>query len=361
MDKLDIIKHNKWSFETKKNKYTFKVDAENNSFKFDDLLHTDPVYTLDDYRKASVIHRIVREKTNDILKPNVSYLDIADFVETNVKKYTNANGGMAFPVGISVNEIIAHDTALIGDIRYLKPNDIVKIDIGVHINGKIIDSAFTKIIDCENSLDHKYAPLLEATKDAVYSAISQSGVDKSLYELSETIYEVIESYEIDLTKISAVNGLGGHNILPYIVHGDKLILSKPHEIQKSMKMADNEIYAIETFASTGSGIISKVSDYNNWSHFGIDKRITDISSLKQKELNNPVLLWSINNHNLPFTQRWINGVKNWDRFLKEGISYQNIIAFPPLKDKKGTYTSQFEHTIHIKEGGVEILSLGNDY
>jgi methionyl aminopeptidase len=363
---MEKINHNKWTFETRKNKFSFKLDAttkENNTFNFDEIVYNYNDDYLKDFRKSAVVHRIVREQTKNILKSGISYSDIADFVETNVNKYIDSNGGMAFPVGISVNEIIAHDTALVRDVRYLKPEDIVKIDIGVQLNGKIIDSAFTHIVDIEDQMNHLYTPLLESTKDAVYTAISESGVDKSLYEISETIKEVIESYEIEENRIYAVNGLGGHNILPYVVHGGKLILSKPNDIQKNMRMEENEIYAIETFATTGTGNISKIPDFSQWSHFGLDNRIKNLELLKQKELKNPIILWNINNHCMPFTQRWLekNSINNWTKYLKDGITHQNIVAYPPLKDKKGSYTSQFEHTICVKNGGVEILSLGNDY
>lgn len=360
---MNTITHNKWSFDYVPNKFTYKFEPNGNHFKYDDSLFykTDE---LSDFRKASVIHRIVREQTKNILHDSVSYSDIAEFVELNVKKYTGSNGGMAFPVGISVNEIAAHDTALINDSRMLKKDDVVKIDIGIHINGKIIDSAFTHIVDAYDQKLHRLYPLLESTHDAVYSAIRSSGVDMCLYDLSSIIREIIESYEVDDKPISAINGLGGHNILPYKVHGGKLILSKPHDMQKHMRMVDGEFYAIETFASTGDGNVVKISDFNKWSHFGLDNRITDIGTAKYNDIKNTVVLWSLEkNNNLPFTQRWCyrDNVNDYIKYLKEGISHQNIVAYPPLTDKKKTYTSQFEHTIHVKENGVEILSLGQDY
>ena len=66
---------------------------------------------------------------------------------------------------------------------------------------------------------------------------------------------------------------------------------------------------------------------------------------------------------MPFTQYQCSkhSITNYNRHIQEGIKKSEIVAYPVMSDISNTYTSQFEHTIHIKDKCVEILSLGKDY
>lgn len=328
------------------------------------------------YRRAAIIHRLVRNNARKMLRAEMKYWDVVKSVEDSILEYTksgdrksyftnigNYESGIAFPVGFSVNEIAAHDTSFPEDERFLNSGDVVKLDIGVVYDGCIIDSAFTHIVDDEDSI---YKPLLDASADATYSAIAISGVDARLYEISETIQEIINSYEIDLDSktihISPVRGLGGHNILRNKVHGGKLILCIPHKIQENMKMEEGEIYAIETYASTGYGEITKKEDIT---HFSFEQEKLNKRGLKKftKDSKSGIEQWLLNRKMLPFSFQWCEegGIKNPLFYLRKYISSGVVNAYPPLTDTLHSKISQFEHTVHIKDTGVEILSLGDDY
>ena len=353
------ITHHNWKFDYLSNgKFMYNITPDTVSdcyFKKYDEYDSDP--KLDNFKKASLIHKLVRTSVKKILKHGVKYKDIINEAKNTLNKLVKPNEkcGFAFPIGISVNEILAHDSAMFDDNRILKKNDIVKIDIGIHYCGSIIDSAWTQIIDPDEETSEFYNPLIKATADATYTAISLSGVDMPIIDISTSIKEIIESYElIDGTPIKAVAGLGGHDILNYKVHGDKLILSCPDKkYQEGLRMNDNEIYAIETYASTGYGTFTKKSECT---HFMINE------NAKFNKLNkNSVTKWALINNSLPFTQYDICGIDSWQRFLRKGVDESLIIALPALTDKIGSYTSQLEHTICVKELGIEILSLGKDY
>jgi methionyl aminopeptidase len=355
------LTHHNWKFDYLSNgKYMYNVTSDTVAdcyFKKYDEYDIDT--NLIDYKKAALIHKIVRTNVKDILKDGVKYSDIITEAKSTLNRIIKPDKtcGFAFPIGISVNEIIAHDSAFVGDDRVLSKNDMVKIDIGIHNNGSIIDSAWTQLIEPDESMVDMYNPLIMATADATYSAISLSGVDMSLYDISTSIQEIIESYELsDGTPIKAVVGLGGHDILPYKVHGSKLIFSVPNEqVQEGQRMTDNEIFAIETYASSGYGSFSKKSDCT---HFIFNENTKHRQS---KLLKNNVVGWVINNNKLPFTQYDICHIDKWEKHLKNSIDDQMVIVLPALTDKIGSYTSQLEHTICVKEKGIEILSLGHDY
>ena len=310
-------------------------------------------------KKAADCHREVSEKLKKYLKPNLKYMEICTFVESEIKKHFGKDDitqGSGFPVGLSVNNIIVHDSAFVNDIRTIKKDDVIKIDFGTHCNGMIIDCAYTHIFN------KKYENLVLASKEATMKTIKNSGCDVIINELSKGIQEVIESYEITLDNktfaIKAVSDLGGHNILPYKIHGGKIILSKPPnpEYMKNIRMEENEFYAIETFASTGNGYLEIVQNLPVTHYMVTEFEINKIPILKSSE---KMLKYIKNNKKtLPFSQRWLN---NYDE--KFSVNLNNLVKrkivteYPPLMDKESTFTSQHEHTIYISDKKVDIMSL----
>lgn len=129
--------------------------------------------------------------------------------------------GLAFPTGCSLNNCAAHYTPNAGDETVLNYDDVCKIDFGVHVNGRIVDCAFTL------SFDEKYDNLLKAVKDATNTGIKTAGIDVRLCDIGEAIQEVMESYELELNgktyPIKCIRNLNGHVISQYRIHGGKTV------------------------------------------------------------------------------------------------------------------------------------------
>ena len=365
---MNIVNNYEWNFEYNPKKSIFKIDEsiiDDKLFKYNDSVD----YNNDtDFRKAAFVHKLARKNAKKFLKSGESYKTVVNETENfilNLFKENNKmnhNKGLAFPVGVSVNNCVAHDSSCIVDDRKFKKGDVVKFDFGTQLNGNIIDSAFTTIIDENDSI---YDNLLFASSDATYTAISMSGNDARLLELSEIIQEVINSYQLPEDSklknidICPVQGIGGHNILPYKIHGNKFIFSVPdEESQSNLKMEDGEVYAIETYATNGTGIIKRTDDINKCTHF-----MENTESDKLMFLNNDVHNSIKKRNGLPFTLDWCDIKENifFEKF-RHGIIDNNISVFPPLYDENDdAKVSQFEHTIKIKENNIEIFSLGDDY
>lgn len=130
---------------------------------------------LNDYRKAAEVHRQVRRWTQDTVRPGQTLTDIAVGIEDGVRALLDNAGlepgdglvsGLGFPTGLSLNNCVAHYTPNPGQKDVvLSPTDVMKVDFGVHINGWIVDSAFTM------SFDPTYDNLLAAVKDATNTGI----------------------------------------------------------------------------------------------------------------------------------------------------------------------------------------------
>eukprot|EP01132_Coremiostelium_polycephalum_P002619 gene2619-3246_t len=310
-----------------------------------------------DVRQAAEVHRQVRKYVQGIVKPGLALTELVESLEGASRALIKANGlkaGIAFPTGVSLNHIAAHFTPNTGDKTVLKKDDVLKIDFGTHVNGYIIDCAFTV------TFDEKYDKLKEAVREATNTGIREAGIDVRLGDIGAAIQEVMESYEIQLNgktyPIKSVRNLNGHSIAPYVIHAGKTVPIVRGGEQR--KMEEGEFYAIETFGSTGRGVIQEDLEC---SHFmkvpGVQKSIR-LDRAKQ-------LLQHINKYydTLCFCRRWLDKSGEEKHLLAlNNLCEQGIVQpYPPLVDVKGSYVAQYEHTILLRPTCKEVLSRGDDY
>lgn len=136
---------------------------------------------LKDYRKAAEIHRQVRHYAQKLAKPGVSMTRLAEDIDDSVRGLTGHHGlepgdslkaGLAFPTGLCLNHIGAHWTPNAGAKEvFLQHDDVLKVDFGVHVNGRIVDSAFTV------AANPVYDNLLAAVKGATNTGLKVSGIE----------------------------------------------------------------------------------------------------------------------------------------------------------------------------------------
>ncbi|GJR57195.1 methionine aminopeptidase 2B [Tanacetum coccineum] len=211
-----------------------------------------PMY--DSVRQAAEVHRQVRKYMRSIIKPGMLMVDLCETLENNVRKLISENGlqaGIAFPTGCSLNWVAAHWTPNSGDKTVLQYDDVMKLDFGTHINGHIVDCAFTV------AFNPMFDPLLEASREATNTGIKEAGIDVRLCDVGAAIQEVMESYEVEINgkvfQVKSIRNLNGHSIGPYQIHAGKSVpIVKGGE---QTKMEEGEFYAIETFGSTGKGFV----------------------------------------------------------------------------------------------------------
>ena len=175
-------------------------------------------------RQASEVHRQVRRYAQKTIKPGMSMIDICELIENGVRNLIEANGtlqGIAFPTGCSLNECAAHYSPNKGDTTVLQYDDVMKLDFGVHINGRIMDCAFTM------AFNPIYDPLLKAVKEATNTGIKSCGIDVRLCDVGRDIEEVMTSYECELNgkmfTVMPISNLNGHSIDRYKIHAGKTV------------------------------------------------------------------------------------------------------------------------------------------
>ncbi|KAE8421208.1 MetAP 2 [Aspergillus pseudocaelatus] len=319
---------------------------------------------LSDYRQAAETHRQVRQWAQKNIKPGQTLTEIANGIEDSVRRLVGPDGltegdaiiaGMGFPTGLNLDDVAAHYSPNAGCKKVLQQNNVMKVDIGVQINGRIVDSAFTM------AFDPMYDNLLAAVKDATNTGLREAGIDVRLGELGGYIQEAMESYECEINgttyPIKPIRNITGHNILPYSIHGTKSVPSV--KSSDATKMEEGDVFAIETFGSTGNG---RCVEQGEVSHYALssDAPKVDLRLSSAKSLLNTI---KKNFGTLPFCRRYLDRIGQ-DKYL---LGLNNLVKsgivddYPPLVDKKGSYTAQFEHTILLRPNVKEVISRGDDY
>jgi len=282
--------------------------------------------------EAGRIAAEARELAKQLIKPGAKLLDVAEAIETRIKEL---GGEVAFPVNISINEIAAHYTPERGEETRFKEGDVVKVDIGVHVDGYIGDTATTIYLGNEERIMR----LLESAERAVEAAIAKVKPGVEIREISRTIQQTIENY-----GFKPVRNLTGHGLGRFDLHAKPEIPNVAIPYHYVLRRGD--VIAIEPFASTGEGVVHELDRVNI---FAALKREVRTRFYEAKEILRVVAP----RNGLPFATRWID----LDRVklligLRELRRLDAIYDYPVLADRKGSFVAQAEHTVIVDDPPV---------
>lgn len=291
------------------------------------------------WKKAGKIAGEAREFGKDLLKEGSNVLEIARKIEEFIDK---RGGKPGFPVQISLNDLAAHYTPLPEDTLTLKSGDVVKLDLGAHIDGFIGDTALTVEISSNKNPD-----LIKASKKALDEAIKLCKPGVKVYEIGEVVNETITSF-----GFKPIKNLSGHKVDRYILHS---FISIPNFNNNDKTVLEEGIViAIEPFATTGMGLVKEGKQSSNY------------RLLNPKPVRDPItreIFNFIQNEfvTLPFAKRYL--VNKFplakvnfalSNLEKQGIIYQ----YPQLPEKQeGCQVSQHEHTIHISDPPIVLTKI----
>lgn len=294
----------------------------------------------DNYKRAGKIAAEARDYGVTLLKPGARFLDVATEIENRIKK----NGAsLAFPVNIALNTLAAHYSPRHDDQSIFKKGDIVKLDVGVHINGYIADTAIT--IELET---HIYDTMIQASSEALTKAINLLNLKTHLNEIGRTIENTITAY-----GYKPIHNLMGHGLNRYVLHSG-LSIPNVGTLGGKTKLKDGDVVAIEPFATNGAGYVTSAEGSNIYlCNDSLKAKL--IRDSKTKLLFEKI---SINYKTLPFSERWY-----YDMFPNRGdialtkLSFLGLIKhYPQLVEAKGGMVTQKEHTVIVKEDGCEVIT-----
>ncbi len=272
----------------------------------------------DYYLDAGKIAAKVREESIDKIKEGIPLLDIAQYVENRIE---DLGGVPAFPCNISINEVASHYTPQ-DNVPCFKTGDVVKLDIGVHIEGYIADTATTLEVGTNNHLK-----LIKTCEEALEKAIASIKDGIQTNTIGRIIGETIEK-----NGFNPVKDLTGHSLERYRLHAGATIPN--YNSFFGNKIKKDMVFAIEPFATYGRGKIKDGEPYI----FAINDRCKGEIAQEIRERFGP----------LPFTPRWIPGITGKE--LKGAREYFELI------EESGNIVAQSEHTVIVQEEGCEVIT-----
>ncbi|MGA1793148.1 MAG: type II methionyl aminopeptidase [Thermoplasmatota archaeon] len=290
---------------------------------------------LQSWKDAGSIASKAREIGARMVAENVTYLEVVEAVEDFI---LDQGAEVAFPTNIAVNDVAAHYTPRPGEKTRFKYGDLVKVDVGAHIDGCIGDTAKTVEVGTVT-----YTQLIQASKRALEAAIEviRGGISLS------TIGSIVERTMNSMGFKPIVN-LTGHAIERYNLHAG---ISVPNYDDRGREyLPEGTIVAVEPFATTGVG------EVKSWKRSNIYRFVREKGKLKEEQ-ELAMSLIRTGKPRLPFSERWLEkGFPDAERPLKGLVRAGSVYSYPILREASGGMVSQWEHTLYVTKNGCRILT-----
>ena len=290
------------------------------------------------YREAGKIATKVRRQIPSFVEEEMPIIEVCERVEELIRKL---GGQPAFPCNVSIDEVAAHYTSPPKDDKIIPRNSIVKVDLGVHVDGYIVDTAVTVCFREELN------DMVLVAKEALSRGIKIIHADLSASDFGRHIKEYVESQ-----GFKVIANLTGHQIARYMLHAGKSLPNVPHISTSRIK--EGEIYAIEPFVTTYKGK-GKVVNGPPGNIYRLVKLKSPSNPAAKKVLN------YVKSHfrTLPFAERWLRRVlseKIVDEGLPKLLSSKILMVYPTFIEAAGKPVAQAEHTVVVTKKGCEVLT-----
>lgn len=292
---------------------------------------------LNNYKTAGRIASEVRSHVSSIVTAGRPVIEICESVESLIR---SRGGTPAFPCNVSVNEVAAHYSSPPGDQFTIPPGSLVKVDIGVSVDGYIADTAITVCLNTE------YEGMVLAVEKALSQAIKTIRPNIKTTQVGKVIQQTISQY-----GFKPIWNLSGHQMRRYIVHTGKSI---PNVARFTVsKIQEDEVYAIEPFLtfSHGSGEVRGTREAYIFrlqrARRAGNPQVRHLQEFIQQKFRS-----------MPFSQRWFTEFEldDWLPAFNELLRNRSITGYPPLVERKNQIVAQAEHTVIITEDGCLVTT-----
>ncbi len=285
---------------------------------------------IESYKKAGRMSAEALEYGKSLVKKGAKVVDVLDKIEEFILK---KGGSFAFPPQISLDHVAAHNCPDAND-EVVFDEQVVKLDVGVHVDGYVTDNA------CTVDLSGKWKELVKASREALYNALKIAVPGTKTSEIGKVVQEVITSY-----GFSPIRNLSGHGIGHFRVHTQPSIPNFNTGAQT--KLTEGMAIAIEPFASSGAG---QVYESGEAGVFML------VRKKPVRDLITRNVVKEIESYNeLPFARRWLTrkfGAGRTAFAIKQLMQLGVLHAYPPLVDEQHGIVSQAEESVLIREKPV---------
>ncbi|MFT4647364.1 MAG: methionyl aminopeptidase [Planctomycetota bacterium] len=291
---------------------------------------------LDCHRKAGRIAAECREWARENIRPGVTVRHILETVESMIREKGAEPG---FPAQSSRNHVAAHYCSSPDDEMEYEEGDCVKVDVGVHVDGYIGDTACT----VDLSSDGRWTPLIKASEDALAAAIAHVEPGRPVGEIGAAIERTIMS-----AGFEPVRNLTGHGLARWKVHTAPQIPN--YGERGGSRLQAGMVIAIEPFACNGRGMITEAGRSEIFMMVRPPRKAKGLD----KDVLNAIMDW----RGLPIARRYFSHMDTAavedtiSKLTKQG----SLMRYPPLVEKSGVMVAQTEHSMYVGEDGVEVLT-----
>lgn len=286
------------------------------------------------YVQAGRIAGEARDFGIEHVREGGSALELVNAIEALIRE---RGGECAFPVNIGVNEVAAHYTpGGNSDIRF-RQGDVVKIDVGAHVDGYPGDTAATVEVGTRNHSD-----LIRCAQDALTMCIEMVRPGTPIAAMGSTVARVIRS-----AGFKPVQNLTGHSMERYNLHAG---LSIPNIESKDKAVVEGGmILAIEPFSTAGAGKVGGKGRGNIYRIIRERKAQPEVMDLfgKMKARFGP----------FPFAGRWYAELHPApEPLVTKMYRLGMIMSYPVLTDVGNGVVAQAEHSVLVTKDGCSILT-----
>ncbi|XP_033629045.1 proliferation-associated protein 2G4-like [Asterias rubens] len=303
--------------------------------------------------KLVVSKAVAGEKVLSLCDAGDSYIE----EETGkiFKKNKEMKKGIAFPCCVSVNNCVCHFSPLRSDADVvLKDNDVVKIDMGGHIDGFIAVVAQTVVIgaSAENKVTGRLADVVQAAYTCSEAALRKINPGVQNYDITKVFQTVSETF-----KCNPVQGMLSHQLKRNVIDGEKSIIQNPTDEQKKDHKASevevHEVYAIDVLVSTGDGKVRERDTRTT-----IYKKTEVVYNLKMKASRTLYSQVESKFSPMPFTLRALKEEGKARMGIVECLTHKVMEPYPVLYEKEGKVVAQFKFTVLIMPNGPLRITQG---
>ncbi|NPE26897.1 type II methionyl aminopeptidase [Methanococcoides sp. SA1] len=292
------------------------------------------------YVKAGEIAKQVKEFARDLVRPGMKLIDIANAID---EKIIELGGEFAFPVNLSLNEVAAHFTPVASSEEVAE--GILKVDIGVAVDGFIADTAFS--VDLTDDKEFEEMIALNEKVLAAASEVVRTGME--VRDVGEAVQDALETFHVsredrgqkieDRKEYAVIRSLSGHALAQDNIHAGLTISNYRSENKSSL---DDSAFAVEPFLTTGVGDVMEGKGGGIYALQG-EGQVRDRDARKLVEFVREEY------GTLPFCERWLAkaGFEKL-RFVLGMLVRQGVLyEYPMLIEKSRAPVSQAENTFVI--------------
>lgn len=318
------------------------------------------------YQEAAKIVNATLLEVMAMCIPGARVVDICTAGDTSItekaslifrnKKGPKIEKGVAFPVCLSVNNCVCHYSPLSSDESVvLALGDIVKLDLGAHVDGYIAVAAHTfRVTETGGQLtlqegDESITGPAADVMNAAYIAAEIAALTIKPGNTNKEVAEAVQSVA-DAFGVTAVAGTVMHQMKRFVIDASKVILLREDADKKvdTCTFEAGEVYAVDVCFTTGEGKPREENERTTLFKRNVDRSF----SLRVKASRAFFSEVQKKYPTMPFTLRSLEDERTAKMGVRECVQHELLTPYPVLFERPDTFVAHVKFTVLLLPGGT---------